>query len=200
MESPPLSYPSKIFSDRKLFFPLILTTQLIKYNFSLKLIFYLFIITALAALVNIYVSALNTPGTVPSVQSAWETFVHTKCTEAKLAALRVYESVMTSELDGLLPCDSDNIRQVQERAIGESMRIFQEETVGVSASSSEKYLDELMVRLQHYSVIMNVLIIKIFSHNDLTSFWRLKDIHPWVVHEFNGILSTGVANQQFFMS
>lgn len=99
---------------------------------------------ALAALVNIYVSALNTPGTVPSVQSAWETFVHTKCAEAKHAALKVYESVMTSELDGLLPCDSDNIRQVQERAIGESMRIFQEETVGVSASSSEKYLDELM--------------------------------------------------------
>ena len=200
MENPPLSYPSKIFTDRKLFFPLILTTQWIKYNFSLKLIFYLFIIIALAALVNIYVSALNTPGTVPSVQSAWETFVHTKCTEAKFAALKVYESVMTSELDGLLPCNSDNIRQVQERAIGESMRIFQEETVGVSASSSEKYLDELMVRLQHYSVIMNVLIIKIFSHNDLTSFWRLKDIHPWVAHEFNGILSTGVANQQFFMS
>ena len=96
--------------------------------------------------------------------------MHTKCTEAKFAALKVYESVMTSELDGLLPCESDNIRQVQERAIGESMRIFQEETVGVSASSSEKYLDELMVRLQHYSVIMNVLIIKIFSHNDLTSF------------------------------
>ena len=96
--------------------------------------------------------------------------MHTKCTEAKFAALKVYGSVMTSELDGLLPCDSDNIRQVQERAIGESMRIFQEETVGVSASSSEKYLDELMVRLQHCSVIMNVLIIKIFSHNDLTSF------------------------------
>ncbi|PFX25984.1 guanylate-binding protein 7-like [Stylophora pistillata] len=99
---------------------------------------------ALAALVNIYVSALNTPGTVPSVQSAWEIFVHTKCTEAKLAALQVYESTITSELDGLLPCDSDKIRQVQERAIEEGMRIFQEETIGVSASSSEKYLDELM--------------------------------------------------------
>lgn len=99
---------------------------------------------ALAALVNIYVSALNTPGTVPSVQSAWEIFVHTKCTEAKLAALEVYESTMTSELDGLLPCDSDGIRQVQDRAIEDSMRTFQEETVGVSASSSEKYLDELM--------------------------------------------------------
>ena len=86
--------------------------------------------------------------------------MHTKCTEAKLAALKEYERVMKSELDDLLPCDSDKIRQVQERAIGESMRIFKEETVGVSVSSSVKYLDELVVRLQHYSVIMNVLIIK----------------------------------------
>ena len=88
--------------------------------------------------------------------------MHTKCTKAKLAALKEYESVMKSELDGLLPCDSDKIRQVQERAIGESMRIFKEETVGVSVSSSVKYLDELVVRLQHYSVIMNVLIKTIF--------------------------------------
>ena len=87
--------------------------------------------------------------------------MYNKCTEAKLAALEAYESVM-SELDGLLPCDSDYIRQVQERAIGESMRIFKEETVGVSVSSSVKYLDELVVRLQHYSVIMNVLIKTIF--------------------------------------
>ena len=88
--------------------------------------------------------------------------MHTKCAEAKLAALKAYESVMTSELDGLLPCDSDNIREVQERAIRESMRIFKEETVGVSVLSSMKYLDELVVRLQHYSVIMNVLIKTIF--------------------------------------
>ena len=88
--------------------------------------------------------------------------MHTKCTEAKLAALKAYESVMKSELDDLLPCDSDKIRQVQERASGDSMRIFKEETVGVSVSSSVKYLDELVVRLQHYSVIMNVLIKTIF--------------------------------------
>ena len=59
---------------------------------------------------------------------------------------------MTSELDGVLPCDSDDIRQVQQRAIEESMRIFQGETVGVSALSSEKYLDELMVRLRKINV------------------------------------------------
>ena len=90
---------------------------------------------ALAALINIYVAALNTPGVVPSVQSAWETFVHTKCSEAKLAALQLYESTMTSQLDGFLPCDSDDIRQVQQTAIGEGMRLFQEETVGVSVKT-----------------------------------------------------------------
>ena len=114
--------------------------------------FYLFalfsFIQALAALINIYVASLNTPGTVPSVQSAWETFVHTKCSEAKLAALRVYESWMTSQLDGVLPCDSDDIRLVQQSAIEESMRLFQGETFGVSATNSEKYLDELTVREQ----------------------------------------------------
>ncbi|XP_020607894.1 guanylate-binding protein 4-like [Orbicella faveolata] len=98
---------------------------------------------ALAALINIYVAALNTPGTVPSVQSAWETFVHTKCSEAKVAALQVYQSYMESQLDGVLPCDSDEIRLVQQTAIEESMRLFQGETFGVSATSSEKYLDEL---------------------------------------------------------
>ena len=83
---------------------------------------------------------------MPSVQSAWETFVHTKCSEAKQAALQVYESWMRSQLDGALPCDSDEIRLVQQTAIGESMKLFQGETFGVSATNSEKYLDELTVR------------------------------------------------------
>lgn len=111
---------------------------------------------ALAALINIYVAALNTPGAVPSVQSAWETFVHTKCSEAKHAALQVYESTMTSQLDGFLPCDSDDIRQVQQTAIGEGMRLFQEETVGVSATSSEKYLDQLMVRVKRQKECLQI--------------------------------------------
>ena len=93
--------------------------------------------------------------------------MHTKCAEAKLAALKAYKSVMTSKLAGVLPCDSDNIRQVQERAIGESMRIFKKETVGVSLSSSVNYLDELVVRLQHYSVIMKK---QFFLDNDRASF------------------------------
>ena len=113
-------------------------------------------IQALAALITIYVAALNTPGTVPSVQSAWETFVHTKCSEAKLAALQVYDSRMKSHLDGMLPCDSDEIRLVQQTAVEESMKLFQRETFGVSAISSEKYLDKLTVRKQEQLLFCTV--------------------------------------------
>ena len=99
------------------------------------------ITTALASLVNIYVAALNTPGVVPNVQSAWETFVHTKCTEAKCAAVQVYDKAMSTQLDKCqLPCDSDDIRKMQKNAVEESMAVFQEEIVGISALSSEKYL------------------------------------------------------------
>lgn len=124
-------------------------------------------IQALAALINVYVAALNTPGTVPSVQSAWETFVHTKCSEAKVAALQVYQSYMESQLDGVLPCDSDEIRLVQQTAIEESMRLFQGETFGVSATSSEKYLDELTVRKKGRIIFSTVQL----------------HIHAWICYE-----------------
>ena len=108
------------------------------------------ITTALASLVNFYVTALNTPGMIPNVQSAWETFVHTKCTEAKCAAVQVYDKAISTQLDRCkLPCDSDDIRKMQKNAVEESMAVFQAETVGVSASSSEKYREELMVRRKH---------------------------------------------------
>ncbi|XP_067054238.1 guanylate-binding protein 4-like [Acropora muricata] len=100
---------------------------------------------ALASLVNIYVAALNTPGMVSSVQSAWETFVHAKCTEAKYAAVQVYDKAMLTQLDKCqLPCDSDDIRKMQKNAVEKSMVVFQAETVGFSATSSEIYLKELM--------------------------------------------------------
>ena len=108
--------------------------------------------TALASLVNTYVAALNTPGMVPSVQSAWETFVHTKCTEAKCAAVQVYDKAMSTQLDKCqLPCDSDDIRKMRKNAVEESMVVFKAATVGVSALNSEKYLEELMVRRKYRS-------------------------------------------------
>ena len=112
--------------------------------------FFPVITTALASLVNIYVGALNTPGVVPSVQSAWETFVHTKCTEAKCAAVQAYGKAMSTQLNKCqLPCDSDDIRKIQKNAVEESMAVFQAETVGIPAINSVKYLEKLMVRRKY---------------------------------------------------
>ena len=87
---------------------------------------------------------------VPSVQRAWGTFVHTKCTEAKCAAVQVYDKAMSTQLDKCqLPCDSDDIRKIQKNAVEESMAVFQAETVGISAISSVKYLEKLMVRRKY---------------------------------------------------
>ncbi|XP_067054214.1 guanylate-binding protein 7-like isoform X1 [Acropora muricata] len=100
---------------------------------------------ALASLVNIYVEALNTPGVVPSVQSAWETIIHKTCTEAKRAAVQVYDKAMSTQLVKCkLPCDGDDIRKIQKNAVDKSMAVFQAETVGISAINSAKYLEKLM--------------------------------------------------------
>lgn len=88
---------------------------------------------------------MNTPGAVPNVQSAWESFIHTKCSEVKAAAIRLYEGTMKSQLDGALPCDSDEIRRVHQMATEESMKEFQTGTIQISAESCKSYLEELMV-------------------------------------------------------
>ncbi len=101
---------------------------------------------ALAALASTYVAALNTPDGVPNIQSAWESFLEKKCSEVIEAAIQLYESSMTSQLDGELPCDSQEIRRVQQIAVEQSMKAFQEGTVQISAASSKNYLEELTVR------------------------------------------------------
>ena len=90
-------------------------------------------------------AALNTPGAVPNVQSTWETFIQTKCSEVKAAAIQLYESTMASQLDGALPCDSDEIRRVHKMAKEESMKEFEKSTVHISAENCKNYLEELMV-------------------------------------------------------
>ena len=87
---------------------------------------------------------------VPNVQSAWETFVHKTCTDAKSAAVQVYDKAMSTQLaKRKLPCDSDDIRKIQKHAVEKSMVVFKAENVGVSALSSKKYLEELMVRRKY---------------------------------------------------
>lgn len=100
----------------------------------------------MAALVQLYVEAINTPGVIPNVQTAWETFVVTKCSEAANAALKAYDVTMTSRLAGHLPCDNEEIRKSHEAALEQGIAQLEAETFGISAVTTEKYLRELTVR------------------------------------------------------
>ena len=96
-------------------------------------------------MVSSYVTALNTPGTVPNVQKAWDVFVSTKCTQIKAAAIESYDKTMESEMAGQLPCERDVIRQAQVIALDKALKLFKEETFGISTANIENYLSELTV-------------------------------------------------------
>lgn len=98
----------------------------------------------LAALVELYVKAINTPGVIPNIQSAWDTFVTDKCSEATHAAMHVYNAIMQSKLSNQLPCDSEDIRKYHETALDQAIGQLEFETIGISSVTSEKYLNELM--------------------------------------------------------
>lgn len=104
---------------------------------------------ALATMVTTYVTALNTPGTVPNVQKAWDVFVSTKCTQIKAAAIESYDKTMESEMAGKLPCERDAIRQVQAIALDKALKLFEEETFGISTANIENYLTELTAHMDN---------------------------------------------------
>ena len=106
-----------------------------------------YISTALAALVRHYIEALNTPGTVPNIQNAWDIFVTTKCTEAKDSALKCYSDKMTEHLDGKLPCDDEEIVHRHDTTLQEAQGQFEEKVYGIKAISVEKYLVSLGVSI-----------------------------------------------------
>ena len=97
-----------------------------------------------------YVEAINTPGVIPNVQTAWEIFVVRKCSEASHAALQIYEATMTAVLSGQLPCGSDKIRENHELALEKGVTRLESETFGISSITIEKYLRELTVSLLTY--------------------------------------------------
>lgn len=107
----------------------------------------IFISTALAVIVRHYVEALNTPGTVPNIQSAWDVFVTTKCTEAQASTFKFYSEKMTKHFDSKLPGDDDEITHRHDIALQEAQKKFGEKVYGIKATSVEKYLRALMVSI-----------------------------------------------------
>ena len=96
-------------------------------------------------MVRHYVDAINTPGMVPNVQTAWENFVMTKCSEACQASRKLYKEAMTANLSGKLPCDNDVIRKKHEMALQKGLALFDDETFGIAATTTKVYMTELMV-------------------------------------------------------
>lgn len=97
-------------------------------------------------MVELFVHAINTPGVIPNVQNAWDSFVETKCDAAIKDALDAYEDAMTSQLKDELPCDNDQLRRSHEMALENSESHFMADTAGISTNTIEKYLKKLKVR------------------------------------------------------
>ncbi|XP_068757929.1 guanylate-binding protein 4-like [Montipora capricornis] len=97
----------------------------------------------LAALVRLYVEAINTPDAIPNVQRAWDTFVLAKCVDVKQAALQTYDALMTSQLSGILPCSNTEIRIGHNAALRVCEAQFISELAGISTNTVEMASREL---------------------------------------------------------
>jgi len=104
-------------------------------------------ILGLAALITLYVDAINTPDAIPNVQWAWDMFVETKCSEARKVSQIKYDELMTSLLFEKLPCDNDELRKFHNTALEESEALFMAETTGISTNKVERHMRELKVTL-----------------------------------------------------
>lgn len=100
----------------------------------------------LAELVISYVAELNNPGTVVNADGIWDNFVSRKCSDVKATVIRTFEETMQSEMEGKMPCESHVIHQAHKTALDKALKLFQEETLGISAANIEKYLKETTVR------------------------------------------------------
>ena len=114
-------------------------------------------IIGLAALVNYYVKAINTPEAIPNVQSACDHFVTIKCSDAIKNALATYDALLKSQLSGELPCDSIIIHMSHDVAFQESENQFMAEIAGISTNTVEMKMRELKVRPQWAICMMTPL-------------------------------------------
>ncbi|KAJ7380873.1 hypothetical protein OS493_004456 [Desmophyllum pertusum] len=71
---------------------------------------------ALATLVQLYTDAINDPDAIPNVEMAWDTYIKTKCSEAKKGALEMYDQVMKEQMSSGLPCGLEEILKNHEMA------------------------------------------------------------------------------------
>ena len=105
-----------------------------------------FFLSALGALVQLYTEAINDPDAIPNVETAWDTYVRTKCAEARKGAFKIYDERMT-QLSERLPCDNGEILKNHETAQRESMENFESETAELISKTIGKESKKLTVSL-----------------------------------------------------
>ena len=71
-----------------------------------------------------------------------------KCSEAIRGAVNKYEDVMKSNVKDQLPCDNDELRKFHGTALEKGEGCFMTETVEISISTTEKYLNKLEVGIK----------------------------------------------------
>ena len=125
--------------------------------------------SALAGLVQLYVHSINEPGVIPNVQSAWEQFVETKCSDVIKDALNAYEDTMSSKLADKLPCDNDRLLEHHAEALGKSEAYFMGETAGISMNRIERLLQRFKVR-QEFNFRKPVFLLIPSSATDVLLF------------------------------
>ena len=104
-------------------------------------------------MVQHYVKAINTPGAIPNVEKAWDTFVDQKCCEAKQAALGTYIALLTSQLSGELPCDNNKIRLSHNAALQACEEQFVKDVAGISTETVENHTRDLKVRKKQLTTL-----------------------------------------------
>ena len=71
-----------------------------------------------------------------------------KCFEAVRGAVNKYEEVMKSNLKDERPCDNDELRKFLGTVLEKGEGCFMTETLGISTSTTEKYLNKLKVGIK----------------------------------------------------
>ncbi|PFX16734.1 Guanylate-binding protein 6 [Stylophora pistillata] len=134
----------------------------------------------LAALVQLYVQSINTPGMVPNVQNAWDQFVETKCADAMKDALNAYRATMVLQLKDKLPCDNDRLRTGHALALENSEAHFMTDTKRISTNTIERFLKNLKESLNesfHLWQEENAKMTREFCNN-LLKMLKKKHLDP----------------------
>ena len=108
---------------------------------------FIYTILGLAALLQLYVDAINTPGVIPNVQGAWDTYIGEKFREVKQTTLEMYDIFMSAQLQGHLPCDNNDIRLSHNDALIACEDIFTTEVAEISTDMVEEHIRQVKVSM-----------------------------------------------------